>query len=101
MPAGSLARVARYTIAGRSRLREGTLPRDRCHRGRVGHALCGGRTGYGRSRPLLEQTFSEPIDEASDIDRRYARTTARPSTRTAAPRPSLARTRAAAGPSSP
>src|SRR6266571_5983812 len=37
MPAGSLARVAGYSIAGRSRLREGTLSRDRCHRGRVGH----------------------------------------------------------------
>src|SRR5438552_4245223 len=36
MPAGSLARVAGYTIAGRRRLREGTLSRDRCDRGRVG-----------------------------------------------------------------
>src|SRR2546430_1476347 len=35
MPAGSLARVAGHTIAGRRRLREGTFHRDRCHRGRV------------------------------------------------------------------
>src|SRR2546422_9872677 len=47
MPAGSLARVAGYTIAGRRRLREGTLPRDRCHRGRVGHLLCEGASVAG------------------------------------------------------
>src|SRR2546425_6683331 len=40
MQAGSLARVAGYTIAGRSRLREGTLPCDRCHRGRI-EGTCG------------------------------------------------------------
>src|SRR5437867_6518444 len=62
MPAGSLARVAGYTIAGRSRLREGTLPRDRCHRGRVGHVLSEGRTGCGR----LLRVHLEERGRASD-----------------------------------
>ena len=32
-------------------------------------SMCGPRPVV---RPLLEQTFSEPIDEAPDIDRRYS-----------------------------
>src|SRR5207253_7233057 len=47
MPAGSFARVAGYTIAGRCRLRERGLPRDRCDRGRVGHLLCEGASVAG------------------------------------------------------
>jgi hypothetical protein len=47
-------------------------------------SICGPRPVV---RPLLEQTFSEPIDEAPDIDRRYSLARARPRTRPAAPRP--------------
>jgi hypothetical protein len=35
VPAGSFARVSGCTAAGGRRFGEGTLPRDRCHRGRV------------------------------------------------------------------